>query len=355
MTTSEIPAMRIMAQAIGANHLKTPQQVVSWMGAMQAQDFNMAKWAVGIRMSKGTERAVDAAIKSGKIIRTHVLRPTWHFVTPADIYWMLDLSGARIKSQIKTRQKQLGLTPSLLKKANSLLEKSLGKNHLTRDELIALMNKSKIATNDSRASHIFLAAELDGLICSGKSKNNKLTYALLSERVPHPEKISREEALYKLANKYFKSHGPATVADFSWWSGLPLTEAKKAAEMCKTKLAVEKINSTEYLFSPGLEPPTKKQSAFLLPAFDEFIISYKDRSAIIPNNVSKKIISNNGIFWPTILLNGKIAGLWSRANDKKGMIIKANFFENPTGKIAQLLKQALTSYNHFTGKKASIA
>jgi hypothetical protein len=142
MTENDISAMRMQAQGIGGNQLKTAQQVVSWMGAMQAQDFNMAKWAVGIRMPNGTESSINAALRSGKIIRTHVLRPTWHFVTAADIHWMLDLSSARIQSQIKTRQKQLDLTPALLKKANSLLERSLEKNnHLTRDEIIALMNK----------------------------------------------------------------------------------------------------------------------------------------------------------------------------------------------------------------------
>jgi hypothetical protein len=356
MTESEIPAMRLSAQAIGGDRFKTPQQVVSWMGAMQAQDFNMAKWAIGIRMAKGTEHLIDAALSSGKIIRTHVLRPTWHFVSPADIRWMLDLSRARIQSQIKTRQKQLGLTPALLNKANTLLEKSLSnQNHLTRDELIALFNKSKIPTNDSRASHIFFAAELEGLICSGKSKNKKLTYALLNERVPRHKKITREEALAKLAGKYFSSHGPASIADFSWWSGLSLTEAKKAAEMCRKQLAGEKIGSTEYWFSRDADNPTSNPSIILLPAFDEFIISYKDRSAVIPTDVSKKIISNNGIFWPVILLNGKIAGLWSRVNGNKEILIKTEFFGKLPAKSASLLKEALETYSHFAGKKVSPA
>jgi hypothetical protein len=354
MAASEIPAMRLLAQRIGGEHFKTPQQVVSWMGAMQAQDFNMAKWAIGLRTAKGTEHSVDAAIRSGKIIRTHLLRPTWHFVSPADIHWMLDLSAGRIKTQIKTRQRQLGLTPALMKKANALLEKSLSNNnHLTRDELITILNKSKIPTGDSRASHILLAAELEALICNGKSKNNKLTYALLSERVPRPKKITREEALHKLASKYFNSHGPATIADFSWWSGLSLTEAKKAAEMCRKQLRVEKIDSTEYWFSRHLEPAAGK-SAVLLPAFDEFIISYKDRSAIIPADISKKIISNNGIFWPVILLNGEITGLWSRSGDKNKMLIKADFFKKPPVNTSYLLEDALSAYGHFAGKKVSL-
>lgn len=347
--------MRLTTQRIGTGHFETPQQVVSWMGAMQAQDLNMAKWAIGLRMSKGTEHLVDAAIRSGKIIRTHVLRPTWHFVSPTDIHWMIDLSAARIKAQIKTRQKQLGLTPALMKKANALFEKSLSKNnHLTRDELISVLNKSKIPTNDSRASHIFFAAELDALLCSGKLKNNKPTYALLSERVPNPQNVTREEALHKLASKYFNSHGPATIADFSWWSGLSLTEAKKAAGMCGKQLQVEKIDSTEYWFSPNIQPVVRKP-VVLLPAFDEFIISYKDRSAIIPANISKKIISNNGIFWPVILLNGKITGVWSRSAGKNGMFIKADFFKKPSAKTSQLLKEALSTYGHFTGKKISLA
>jgi hypothetical protein len=352
MTANEIPAMRLMAQAIGTNRFKTPQQVVSWMGAMQAQDFNMAKWAIGIRIAAGTEHAVDAALSSGKIIRTHVLRPTWHFVAPADIHWMLELSRSRILAQVKTRHKQLGLTAALLNKAKTLLEKSLSnKNHLTRDEVITLLNKSKIPTNDSRASHILFAAELDGLICSGKSKNKKLTYALLNERVPSPKLISHDEALAKLAVKYFSSHGPATIADFSWWSGLSLTEAKKAAEMCRKEFTVEKIESSEYWYSPNIASAHYTQSPVLLPAFDEFIISYKDRSAVIPQNISKKIISNNGIFWPVILLDGKIAGLWSRVNGNKEILIKTEFFGKLPAKSASLLKEALETYSHFAGKK----
>jgi hypothetical protein len=177
----------------------------------------------------------------------------------------------------------------------------------------------------------------------------------LSERVPDPKKITREEALHKLANKYFKSHGPATIADFSWWSGLSLTEAKKAAEMCRKELTAEKINSSEYWFSPELEPEIRNPAAFLLPAFDEFIISYKDRAAIIPKNVSKKIISNNGIFWPTILLNGTIAGLWSRTNNKDGLLIKTNFFNKPPAKTTRLLHQAIEQYSHFMGQKVLLA
>jgi hypothetical protein len=193
------------------------------------------------------------------------------------------------------------------------------------------------------------------LICSGKSKNNKLTYALLSERVAQPKKISREEALHKLASKYFSSHGPATIADFSWWSGLSLTEAKKAADMCRKQFAIEKVDSAEYWFSHHLEPSAKISILYLLPAFDEFIISYKNRSAVIPENVSKKIISNNGIFWPVILLNAKIGGLWSRTVGSKEILIKTDFFKTPAAKTTQLLKKAVEIYTHFTGKRASLA
>ncbi len=194
------------------------------MGAMQAQDYAMAKWAIGARLAGTTDRKVESSINNGEILRIHVLRPTWHFVAADDIHWMLQLSAPKIKSSLATRHKQLELSESVITKTNSIIEKTLSKEiYLTRDELADEFHKAGIRTDDNRLSHILFRSEMDGIVCSGPIKENKLTYALLHERVPHKKEFSRDESLAELAKRYFNSRCPATLEDFIWWSNLTVT------------------------------------------------------------------------------------------------------------------------------------
>jgi len=337
MNQNDIANLRLISQQIAGTKFKTAKGIVSWMGAMQAQDFNMAKWAIGTRLNKATEKNIDAAINSGEIIRTHLLRPTWHFVAADDIYWMLELTAPRIKAFMKSSNKQLELTEKILTKSNLIIEKTLhGGKHLTRKELVAEIKKAKIAIDGNRPSHILMNAELEGIICSGKMKEKQTTYALLNERMEKPKALRKEEALYKLANKYFESHCPATFRDFVWWSGLSVTDAKHAMQLIKDNFISEKMNSEEYWFPNSFSIPKKyKESVFLLPAFDEFLISYKDRSAAIILEHQKKTFSNNGIFWPVIVVNGLAAGIWKREIKKDTIIIEPVFFDkkNKVSKI----------------------
>jgi hypothetical protein len=329
MNQKDIGKLRLLSQQIENPKLTSAKEVVNKMAAMQAQDFNMAKWAIGLRLNKATEKSIDAAINSGEIIRTHVLRPTWHFVSADDVYWMLELSAPRLKSLMRGRNNQLELTEKILKKCNKIIERFLSSaKHATRKELIIELNKSKIATDENRASHILMNAELEKIICSGKMKEKQTTYALFEERVKTTKHLSKEESLFTLATKYFASHCPATLHDFVWWSGLSITDAKHALEMIKDKFVFEKTGSTEYWFPNSFSFPKKfKESVFLLPAFDEFLISYKDRTPAITSEHHGKAFSNNGIFWPTIVINGQVAGLWKREIKKDTLIIEAGFFD----------------------------
>lgn len=337
MNKYDIANTRLISQQIAETKFKTAKEIVSWMCAIQAQDFNMAKWAIGIRLNKTTEKSIDAAINSGEIIRTHLLRPTWHFVAADDIYWMLELTAPRIKTFMKSSNKQLELTEKILTKSNFIIEKALSDGrHLTRKELVVEIKKAKIAIDGNRPSHILLNAELEGIICSGRMKEKQTTYALLNERIKKPKALRKEEALCKLANKYFESHCPATFRDFVWWSGLSVTDAKHAMQLIKDNFISEKINSEEYWFPNSFSIPKKyKESVFLLPAFDEFLISYKDRSAAIILEHQKKTFSNNGIFWPVIVVNGLAAGIWKREIKKDTIIIEPVFFDkkNKVSKI----------------------
>ena len=190
---------------------------------------------------------VESAINKGDIIRTHLLRPTLHFVSSDDIYWMLELTAPQIRSSMKSRSKELGLTKAVLNKSNTIIEKSLSdRKYTTREELKKEFEKAKISTKDNRLSHLLLNAELDGLICSGIIKGNKQTYALLSERVPKKNTLTKEESLAKLANIYFSSHSPASLKDFIWWSGLLAKDAKIALDSVKSNFISESFNSETY-------------------------------------------------------------------------------------------------------------
>ena len=356
MTPNNIANLRLISQQILKSKFESAKDIVGWMGAMQAQDFNMAKWAIGLRFNKATEKDIDAAINSAEIIRTHVLRPTWHFVAADDIYWMVGLTASRIKSSMKGRNKQLELNDKVFKKSFSVIEKVLKDgNHLTRKELVTELNKAKIATNDNRSSHILFHAELEGIICSGSMKGKQTTYALLKERIPKPKPLKKEEALFKLAKKYFESHCPATLQDFIWWSGLSVTDAKLGLALIKDDFISEEINGQEYWFPQSFSTPKKfKPSVFLLPAFDEFLISYKDRSAAIILDHQKKAFSNNGIFWPVIVVNGHAVGVWKREIKKDKLLIGANFFDEANEIANDLLKKPLNKLEYFYGHKAEI-
>lgn len=356
MKLLNIANLRLISQQIINTKFDSAKDIVAWMGAMQTQDFNMAKWAIGLRLKKATEKDIDVAINSAEIIRTHVLRPTWHFVAADDIYWMVELTAPRIKTSMKGRNKQLELNDKIFKKSFSVIEKVLKDgNHLTRSELVSELNKAKIATNENRSSHILFHAELEGIICSGSMKEKQTTYALLQERIPKPKPLKKEEALYRLAKKYFESHCPATLPDFIWWSGLSVTDAKLALFLIKDEFISEKIDAREYWFPKSFSISKKfKESIFLLPAFDEFLISYKDRSAAIIADHQKKAFSNNGIFWPVIVANGGAVGIWKREIKKNKLLIEANFFDECNEAAQEFLKKPLKKMEYFSGHKAEV-
>jgi len=358
MDFSELLTIRLKNQQLTSSHYKTPQQLVEWMGAIQAQDYNSAKWAIGIRLPHLTEEQVESSFNQGEILRTHVMRPTWHFVSKDDIYWMLKLSSPQIKAVLNSRHRELGITEFLVNKCYLIMEEAIHSNELqamTREELISEFERAGLPTDLQLASHFFLSAEIDGIICSGPLKGKKHTYSLLSKRVPNKILLTKEEALAKLALKYFSSHGPATVADFIWWSGLSASNARSALESIKDNLVSIRIASDNYWLSATTGKVEKpKDSVYLLPAYDEFLISYKDRSASITADDHKKAISSNGIFRPVVLVNGQINGLWKRDIKKDEIIIRTEYFRPHDKTDEVLIASAAEMLGSFIGKRARI-
>jgi hypothetical protein len=356
MTFTDISNIRLINQQINAQKLKSVKDVINWMGAIQAQDFSMSKWAIGIRLPIATEKAIETAIDNGEILRTHLLRPTLHFVSADDIYWILKLTAPGIKASLKSRYKELELSESLFMKCTAIIEDELkGAIHLTREELTAILDKAKISTGGQRAYHILVRAELDGIICSGIVRSGKQTYALLNERVPKTKDLHKDEALEKISRKYFLSRGPATLQDFKWWSGLSMTEARNAFEMIKSDLVSEKAGSETYWAQSCLYVPENKEySAHLLPAFDEFLISYKDRRASLPLINFKKAVSENGIFRPVIVINGQVMGLWKRTIKKEKVIIETDLFDPDNDSIKNQIEEGIEKFGQFLEKQTEI-
>jgi hypothetical protein len=355
MKVSDIANIRLQHQQIAHTAFKKAKDLVAWMGAMQSQDYNMAKWAIGIRLPNATQKTIEAAIHKGEIIRTHILRPTWHFVSAEDIHWMLALSAPKLKASLKARHNELELSEAVRKKSNTIIEKALTKNgHLTRVELVTALKNAKISVDNNRSSHLLFWAEMEGLICSGSLKENEPTYALLNQWVPNKKTFNKDEALASLTHKYFHSHSPATLADFVWWSGLNISEAKHGLEMIKNGLVTETIGNHTYWLPNGFAIPKKQSSVYFLPAYDEYIISYKDRTAILPFINHKKAISDNGLFRPVIVINGKAAGIWKRTIKKDKVIIETQYFEAPPKTVKKSIEKAAAAYGDFMELKTEI-
>jgi winged helix DNA-binding protein len=308
MNTSDVLLQRLHNQKLSSSEIEKPADVVRWLGAVQAQDFNAAKWAVALRIRDANEALIDAAFDEGKIIRTHLLRPTWHFVAPEDIRWLLELTAPQVNRRCGPNYRKFELDGAVFKRSHKVLRNALrGGKHLTRAALKAALNKSGIAADDAvRMAHLLLRAELDGVVCSGPRLGKQFTYALLEERVPQTKPVPRDEALAKLTRRYFMSHGPAMPQDFIWWSGLTAGDARRGIELVDRHLQKEVINEQTYWTSTETAKPAK-HSAHLLPAFDEYFVAYKDRQ-VVPG------ISNWDLLGPTIINGGYAAGTWKHTN-----------------------------------------
>lgn len=355
MPATRIAHNRMLNQQIVNSSITTPKELLNHMGAMQAQEFNQAKWAVGQRLPNYTEKQVEESFNRGEILRTHLMRPTWHFVSPEDIYWLVGLSSKQIKSAMKARNRQLELTEEVFKTSQEVIIKALeGNRHLTRDELSEFLNAAGISTKEQRLPHILMEAEIDRIICSGPMKGKKQTYALLEERVPNKIELTTDEALALLAKKYFTSHGPATIADFTWWSGLPVSQARKAVALNDNHLFSESINGETFWFAENHTIAPLPDSAFLLPAFDEYLVSYKNREAAISADHHAKAVSNNGIFWPILVVNGKISGLWKKTVKKDLLIVEIDHFR-PHNKMEKAwIEKAAKTFEFYSGMKTEL-
>ncbi len=349
MVPTAVALQRMSQQRLSQNPLATPLEVVAWLGAVQAQDYPGAKWALGLRMQNATDDVIERAFTEGAILRTHVLRPTWHFVTPDDIRWLLDLTAPRIKATAAYMDRQLGLDEALFSRSNAVIARALqGGQQLTRPEIGSALSQAGITAEGSPLGHILMRAELDAVVCSGPRRGKQFTYALLDERAPHARTLRRDEALAELTRRYFTGHGPATVRDFAWWSGLTVTDAKAGLKMVGSHLTHEVIDGQTYWFPASMPPAAAESSsvAYLLPTYDEFLVGFAGFDRTRRGGRETPRVSP---YDSTIVIGGKVVGSWKRAFKKGEAVIELAPFAPLTSAQAESVNAAARRYGEFVG------
>jgi hypothetical protein len=326
------------------------------MGGMQGQDLPGVKWSIGLRLPDAVQSEVDRAFDAGTIIRTWPMRGTLHVVAAADVRWMLSLTSAKNISGSQRRRDALELDDKTLARCHQVFEKTLqGDKQKTRDEMCAALKADGISIEGQRAYHILWNAALHGLICLASTDAKEQNFALLEEWVKPVKAKTRDEALAELAWRYFRSRGPATIKDFIWWSGLSATEARAGFADIKAKLISVAVGKTEYWMSPDITLPKEKVSAFALPGFDEYILGYQDRSAVLaPQHAEKICPGGNGMFASTIVVDGQVVGTWKRTVKKNAIAITAAPFDKLNKAEKSAFKQAAERYGAFMGLAAEL-
>lgn len=327
----------------------TPGELVAYMGAMQAQDYGRSKWAVGLRIKGGTLKVVNEALQKGEIVRTHVMRPTWHWVAAKDLRWMLKLSSQRLRKALDSWTKGLGLNipETLYTRSNDHIGKMLsGGYHLTKEEIETGLSEAGMDTSPDMMRRYLLRAEVEGIICSGRDKEGKPTYALIDEWIAPAEDISQEEALARLALCYFRSHSPATLKDFSWWSGFTLREAKLAVSLSGNQ--IQGWEEGEFLVYASCKGKQTENVVHFLPPYDEYLIGYKDRQTVMDTRHFSKAFNKWGIFYPIVLYNGRIIGNWNKTVKQGQMnLVVVPFEPDAVMGPPELYQEAEERYRRF--------
>lgn len=312
MAKQPIAYLRLQQQHI-SHPIATPQKAAAHLIAVQAQDYAASKWAMGSRAPGVTDADIENAYNEASIVRTWAFRNTLHTLAAADVHWVLDMMGKRMIGKHSTYYRQHGIEESTLRKSQPILHRALeGGQHLTREALADALTAKRIKLGPLHINFILLRAAMDKLICYGPRQGKALTFTLLDNWVTPPKNIlDYDAALARLAERYCQSRAPVTSADFAWWTGLTGTDAKRGLEMASGLETFSQDGQTYYI-PAGLALEQDGKGIYLLPAFDEYLVGYADRTAALDKSLFKKVVTPNGIFFPTIVINGRVEGIWKR-------------------------------------------
>jgi hypothetical protein len=345
------------SQRLSGLPLESAEAVVGWLGAVQSQEYGLARWSLGQRTSGLAEAAVDALVADGRIVRTHILRPTWHFVLPADLRWMMGLTGPRILARTGRRYTQLGLDERLLRRAMDVVGAALsGGRRLTRPQIRSRLAESDMAVDSSQLGYILMQAELELLVCSGGLEGRQQTYALLDDVVPAAGPFDREEALAEMTRRYFTGHGPSTIPDFTWWSSLTVGDVKRGLAIVGAGLEQLDFEGLTYWFRPPLVGSGEASpTAHLLQAFDEYVVGYqRTRSVIDAAGLSGPGTWNPNTFVHPVVIDGQVVGGWRRVNKARSVLIETRPLRPLGTKERGAVEAAVESYGQFVGMPATV-
>lgn len=376
-------AERLRNHRLTGPGLPGPVEVIRWFGAVQSQDFAGALWALAQRIDASLAVSEDdllAAFDAGAFVRTHILRPTWHVVAPADLRWMLALSAPRVQAACAGGYRRLDIDTRTRLRAEGVLQRALeGERHPTRHELAAALRRARIATDDQRLVYLLIHAELEGLICSGPRRGTQFTYALLDERVPATPPLGRDTALARLMTRYFEGRGPATLHDAAWWAGLTLRDVREGIALAGDALERRVIEDREYWQGrdslPGRPSASSRSggkspgpSVHLLPNFDEYTVAYRDRAALLHPSVPVTSTTQSALLSQPVMVDGRGAGTWSRLRSpargreavtqpgQRGhLAIAATVHSSLSPAQVRALERAAGAYGRFLRRSVSVA
>lgn len=352
-TETRFLTARLLNQQLAAPRFTSAGELVRFFGAIQGQDYFGGLWAVGQRLEPASEADVEGAIAARSIVRTWPMRGTLHFVPAEDVRWMLALLTPRVIRLSAGRYRQLELDEKVFRRARTILVRALrGGRQLTRPEMYATLEKGGVRVADQRGFHILGHLAQQGVLCYGPRQGRQPTVVLLDEWVPPEKPIPREQALATLATRYFTSHGPATLQDFAWWSGLLMKEAASAIEAAGKALAEETHDGRRCWSGSSTPAGRSRERAWLLPPWDEYLVAYQDRRAMVDDDTIDRLKT---IGSPVVLVDGRVRGYWKRVTTPKGMRVSLELATPLTPAERRAVKKAVLRYGRFLGKPAEIA
>ncbi|MDA4117953.1 MAG: winged helix DNA-binding domain-containing protein [Thaumarchaeota archaeon] len=350
MTPRDIARRRLVQQRIAGAKFKTPNDVVASLGAVQAQNFLGALWGIGLRMADATEPQVEQAIADRTIVRTWPMRGTLHFVAAPDVHWMLELLTPRVIAGAKGRMRQFGIDDAAISRSRELLVGALqGGKKLSRTGIYKMLDSAGVSTSGQRGLHILWRLAHDGLLCLGPRIGKQQTFVLLDEWVPRGKRLRREAALSELALRYFVGHGPATLQDFAWWSGLTISDARVGLEAVSTQLSNHMADGKAYWTSPKIPESRGASEGYLLPPFDEFLVGYADRTAALDPSNKVEPPAPSMVLGPAVVVDGRLKGAWTRTGTKNKVSVAVAPFSPLRDAELRALSVPAQKYGRFLG------
>jgi hypothetical protein len=348
LDTQAIVGWRLQSQQLVAPPLHAAEDVVSSLGGVQAQDARWAKWSIGLRMQNATEATIDQAIANRQIVRTWAFRGTLHWIAAADVGWLIALLAPTIIAANRRRYRQLELDEQSFEQSSRVIEKALaGGEQLTRAQLAASLEAEGMSAKGQRAPYVLQHAALEGLICHGPPQGREPTYVLLADWVQPGDSLPRDEALARLAERYFASHGPAQLQDLSWWSGLPAADGRQSLASARSSLVRMRVEGKELWAGHERQPSDALPGAHLLPPFDEYLLGYKDRTLAVEPGYARRVNAGGGMPRPAILVNGKVAGVWKPTTRDNVIQVAAELFYPLDERETKALQEAAHRFGAF--------